>query len=150
MLISRQGIGWRRPENLAIGLITAMCGLLFLSVKSDYLKILPFIVDVYGPLHLSWGMMLKKLPTFVWLSTLAVVVLSKNAAAGTRSMVRILCCAGTAADAENAIFRLHGILFPGSTVFAAFEKLSIPGCRRPVRYLPEKNIRPFRHPRPNR
>ena len=96
IILSRQGIGWRRTENLAIGLITAIYGVLSLLVTSDYLEILPLIVDVYGPLHLSWGMMLQKLPFLVWLLTLAVIFFTKNTAAGTRSMIRILCCAGTA------------------------------------------------------
>ena len=96
IFLSRQGIGWRRVENLAIGLVTAIYGVLSLLVTSDYLEILPLIVDVYGPLHLSWGMMLQKLPVLVWLLTLAAMLFTKNTTAGTKSILRILCCAGTA------------------------------------------------------
>jgi hypothetical protein len=96
LFLLRRKISWRRAENIAICLTTAFCGILFLAVKSSYLKILPFILDVYGPLHLSWGTMLKNMPTCLWLLTLAFVLLLKNLPARTICMLRTLCCASTA------------------------------------------------------
>jgi hypothetical protein len=96
LFLFRREISWRRAENMAICLTTAVCGILFLAVISTYLKILPFLLDVYGPLHLSWGTMLKKTPALVWLLTLTIVLLLKNIPIKTRCMLRALCCASTA------------------------------------------------------
>lgn len=122
VLLSRPRIGWYRPENLSFIATTAVYWVFFFL--SGYLKIVPFLMDIYGALHISWAAMIESLPTFVWLLTILVYIKFRKLEGKTAETLRILCVASTAFFFQTFIQRkdwfYHNYPLWAATGFIAF------------------------------